>query len=86
MHEQFQTPAQYYIAYIRCVPIYFANCYIHVYDKCYYYFRTFIAKTIRYFKVFLFHFVKEFIFNNDLIALEIKYLHLYILDLSRAAV
>lgn len=42
-------------------------------------FITFFAKTITYFEIFLFHFVKAFIFNNDLIALEIYCLHLYFL-------
>lgn len=45
-----------------------------------------MVKIIRYFEVFLFYFVKEFIFNNDLIVFEIKYLYLYILDFSRVVV
>lgn len=85
-YKQFQTPAQYYIAYIRCVPIY-PFILLNVI-----YLTSAIITLERYCKnnkvlwSIFFHFVKEFIFNNSLIALEIKYLHLYILDLSRAAV
>lgn len=56
--------------------IYFVKCYL--FDKCYYYFRMFIVKIIRYFEVFFFYFVKEFIFNNSLIVFEKKYMYLYI--------